>query len=147
MKKILGLTVISLFWFSVLFAETKTELRKNYTFNNLSYDFTTCQAFYMYGSEAVKTNDEYSSLIYTLEESSKVAAQIAFSAGVKAGLSNKAMTARFKIEVKNMGKEIDNNFANISVLLYQYSDFCKEIMENPKEREGYWAKKSKAKYK
>ena len=147
MKKILWILVLGLLWCNASFAETIPEKRKKYYHNNLSHDFISCQAFYFYAAEAVKTNDPSSKLINNFQESAEVAGQIGFVFGSQAGLSDAALSARFKLEVKNMGNQIDNNFANISILIYQYGDFCKEIMNDSRDRENYWKEKSKIKFK
>ena len=147
MKKLLFITLISFVWFNVGVAETTEEKRSLYIYNNLSSEYTECQHYYLIASEAVKTNDPDSDVIKNFLQSSKLSSKLAFMYGQEAGMTVEAMLARSKILVNEMLKPLNNNYANISILLNKYGEKCKSMIETPEVRNQYWINKANDKYK
>ena len=147
MKKILGILVLVLLWCNISFAETTEEKRSHYIYNNLSLEYTECQHYYLIASEAVKTNDPDTNMIKNFLQSSKLSSQLAFMYGQDAGMTVEAMLARSEILVKEMLKPLNNNYANISILLNKYGEKCKSMLETPEVRNQYWINKASEKYK
>ena len=46
-----------------------------------------------------------------------------------------------------MLKPLNNNYANISILLNKYGEKCKSMIETPEVRNQYWINKASEKYK
>jgi len=147
MKKFLGILVLVLLWCNISFAETTEEKRSHYIYNNLSLEYTECQHYYLIASEAVKTNDPDTNMIKNFLQSSKLSSQLAFMYGQDAGMTVEAMLARSEILVKEMLKPLNNNYANISILLNKYGEKCKSMLETPEVRNQYWINKANEKYK
>ena len=101
----------------------------------------------MIASEAVKTNDPDSDVIKNFLQSSKLSSELAFMYGQEAGMTVEAMLARTKILVNEMLKPLNNNYANISILLNKYGEKCKSMIETPEVRNQYWINKANDKYK
>ena len=147
MKKLLGIVVLGVMWCNISFAETIEEKRSHYIYNNLSLEYTECQHYYLIASEAVKTNDPDTNMIKNFLQSSKLSSQLAFMYGQDAGMTVEAMLARSEILVKEMLKPLNNNYANISILLNKYGEKCKSMLETPEVRNQYWINKANEKYK
>jgi len=147
MKKILGIIVLSLLLSGNAYSETTEEKRSLYIYNNLSSEYTECQHYYLIASEAVKTNDPDSDVIKNFLQSSKLSSELAFMYGQEAGMTVEAMLARTKILVNEMLKPLNNNYANISILLNKYGEKCKSMIDTPEVRNQYWINKANEKYK
>jgi hypothetical protein len=147
MKKLLGIMVLGLLLGGNGYAETTEEKRSHYIYNNLSLEYTECQHYYLIASEAVKTNDPDSNIIKNFLQSSKLSSELAFMYGQEAGMTVEAMLARTKILVNEMLKPLNNNYANISILLNKYGEKCKSMIETPEVRNQYWINKANEKYK
>jgi len=145
-KKLFGIIVLVL-WCNVSVAETTEEKRSHYIYNNLSSEYTECQHYYLIASEAMKTNDPDAKIIKNALDSSKLAGELAFMYGDEAGMSVEAMLARTKILVNEMLKPLNNNYANISILLNKYGEKCKSMIDTPEVRNQYWINKANDKYK
>ena len=147
MQKFLGIVVLCLMWCNISFAETIEEKRSHYIYNNLSLEYTECQHYYLIVSEAVKTNDPDSNIIINSLQSSKLSSELAFMYGQEAGMTVEAMLARTKILVNEMLKPLNNNYANISILLNKYGEKCKSMLDTPEVRNQFWINKAYEKYK
>ena len=146
MKKLLGIVVLGLLLSGNAYSETTEEKRSLYIYNNLSSEYTECQHYYLIASEAVKTNDPDSDVIKNFLQSSKLSSELAFMYGQEAGMTVEAMLARTKILVNEMLKPLNNNYANISILLNKYGEKCKSMIDTPEVRNQYWINKANEKY-
>ena len=147
MKKLFSkILVLGLLLSGNVYSETTEEKRSLYIYNNLSSEYTECQHYYLIASEAVKTNDPDSDVIKNFLQSSKLSSELAFMYGQEAGMTVEAMLARTKILVKEMLKPLNNNYANISILLNKYGEKCKSMIETPEVRNQYWINKANEKY-
>ena len=146
MKKLLGIIVLGLLLSGNAYSETTEEKRSLYIYNNLSSEYTECQHYYLIASEAVKTNDPDSDVIKNFLQSSKLSSELAFMYGQEAGMTVEAMLARTKILVNEMLKPLNNNYANISILLNKYGEKCKSMIDTPEVRNQYWINKANEKY-
>ena len=147
MKNLLGIITLGLLMISSAYAETVEEKRSHYIYNNLSSEYMECQHYYLIASEAMKTNDPDSKIIKNAVDSSKLAGELAFMYGDEAGMTVDGMLARTKLLVDDMLKSMDNNYANISVLLIEYGEKCKSMIETPEVRNQFWINKANEKYK
>ena len=144
-KKTLKIVVLSLLLSGNAYTETNTEKIQKYISNNLSYEYIECLQFYQILHEATK--DEASAkLLKNLKAGADLASEAAFYHGVEAGMSNEGLVARMKIIVKQLLKSMDNNYANISVLTLEYGEKCKDMIQNPENRNNYWLQKGIEKY-
>lgn len=146
MKIFLSILVVGFLLSGNVYSETTEEKRSLYIYNNLSSEYTECQHYYLIASEAVKTNDPDSDVIKNFLQSSKLSSELAFMYGQEAGMTVEAMLARTKILVNEMLKPLNNNYANISILLNKYGEKCKSMLETPEVRNQYWINKANEKY-
>ena len=147
MKIFLSILVVGFLLSGNVYSETTEEKRSLYIYNNLSSEYTECQHYYLIASEAVKTNDPDSDVIKNFLQSSKLSSELAFMYGQEAGMTVEAMLARTKILVNEMLKPLNNNYANISILLNKYGEKCKSMIDTPEVRNQYWINKANEKYK
>jgi hypothetical protein len=147
MKIFLSILVVGFLLSGNVYSETTEEKRSLYIYNNLSSEYTECQHYYLIASEAVKTNDPDSDVIKNFLQSSKLSSELAFMYGQEAGMTVEAMLARTKILVNEMLKPLNNNYANISILLNKYGEKCKSMIDTPEVRNQYWINKANDKYK
>ena len=146
MKIFLSILVVGFLLSGNAYSETTEEKRSSYIYNNLSSEYTECQHYYLIASEAMKTNDPDSKIIKNAVDSSKLSSELAFMYGQEAGMTVDGMLARSKLFVDEMLKSMDNNYANISVLLIKYGEKCKSMIETPEVRNQYWINKANEKY-
>ena len=147
MKKLLGIVVLGLLWCNISFSETIEEKRSHYIYNNLSSEYSECQHYFLIGSEALKTNNPDPKVVKNFVDSSKLAGKLSFMYGQEAGMAVEAMLARTNLIVDDMLKSLNNNYANISILLVKYGEKCKAMIDNPEIRNQYWINKAYEKYK
>ena len=67
--------------------------------------------------------------------------------GQDAGMTVEAMLARTKILVDQMLKPLNNNYANISILMEKYHNQCNSMLDNPEIRNQYWINRAYEKIK
>lgn len=146
-KKQFIIILIILAFVENVFAETLEEKRDKYIYNNLSSEYTECQHYYLIVSEALKTNDPDPEVVKKYLDSSKLAGEIAFMYGQDAGMTVEAMLARTKILVDQMLKPLNNNYANISILIEKYHNQCNSMLDNPEIRNQYWINRAYEKIK
>ena len=147
MKKLLGIVVLGLFYCNLSMAESIDQKRNRYIYNNLSMDYNACQHYFLIMSEALRENNGDPAVVKNYVDSSKLASELAFSYGLKSGVSNEAMLARSKILIDEMFKSINNDFTNMSVLFLKYGKLCKNLIDKPEIRSQYWINKAFEKYK
>ena len=101
--------------------------------SNLADEFATCAAYYMLASQGHDTLKNNDSLNRAIE----------LSLHMSRGLSNDKVTlARLELSLKEMTKEIDFSWYNMSILINKYADFCKNLLEKPEHRLMYWLNKN-----
>ena len=147
MKKLILILVFALLVNGNAFGETLDEKRNQYIYNNLSFEYSECQHYYLIVSEALKTNNPDPKVIQDYLSASKSAGDIAFVFGQEAGLTVEAMLARTKMLVDQMLKPLNNNYANISILMEKYHNQCNSMLDNPEIRNQYWINRAYEKIK
>ena len=65
----------------------------------------------------------------------------AFEVGEALNMKLEAMTARVKISLEIMKKEVDEDYVNISILIDKYGYMCRDLINDPKSRGDYWEQK------
>jgi hypothetical protein len=65
----------------------------------------------------------------------------AFEVGEALNMKLEAMTARVKISLEIMKKEVDEDYVNISILIDKYGYMCRDLINDPKSRVDYWRQK------
>ena len=65
--------------------------------------------------------------------------ELSYLYGEKAGLAQETMLARLDIELTTMMERINNDNANISILMNDYATVCKQAVDDPEARMRYRA--------
>ena len=150
MKKIFLNTFIIFIFCNLSFAEiikTKDEKRANYILTNMQQDYTTCYVFYKIGADSIRKSDGDTDIVKGIEQSADTSLKFAYETGELSGMKFENMETRVKMEMKSQSNEIDNSYANASILLEKYGDVCKNLIQNKTQRINYWEKKAKKKFK
>jgi len=103
--------------------------------SNVAKELAVCAGYFFIGSEAAKKSGDEA-----LASSIKTTADAALVTSIK--LSDKdTATSSLKLAMKDHQRLINNDTANIGVLIRKYKTLCKDIMTSPKKRYEYWVKK------
>ncbi|MET3051893.1 hypothetical protein ABXV19_08710 [Pseudomonas alkylphenolica] len=102
--------------------------------NNLAHDFAQCAAYYTLGSKGAEKRDP--DLAVKMDQAASFALEM--STGLT---SKKVAAARYNMSLKSMMEDMDDSFNNFSIVINEYADQCKEIMDDPKTRLQYWLDK------
>ncbi len=108
--------------------------------NNFANELTVCAAFYSISSDAIKQKEEIQKSSNDLSKRYAKIAEDMFSLAIT--LTSKEVTlARYELSLKDMQKDINSDYSNISIIMNKYLLECKEIYENPEARLKYWRQK------
>jgi hypothetical protein len=138
MKKLISIIVLCFLWSGNAFSDTNSESKYLYVNSNMSHEFTTCHSYYQLYVIVLEKNDPNNPGKISMMKTRDLAGEGVLLFGKKAGLSVKALLARNSREVDMMLKEIDNNFANIAVLVNKYEKSCKKLLTDPIPKVDYW---------
>ena len=151
MKKIIEIIFLSIFAYTISFAETKNETvtveskeekRAKYILENMQSEYIQCYTFYKIGAEYVKKTNGDSDIINGIEKSSDASLKLAYETGEIMGMTMEEMSSKVKLEMKNQLNKINNDFNKASVLLEEYALLCKNLIENKKQRISFWEKEA-----
>ena len=137
---------IFLYLFLVLFLNSSnafSDAINDYIFTNLQEDYTNCYCYYKISEEGVKRTktslkDE---AVKKLAEAAERSLMGAFEVGEALNMKLEAMTARVKLSLESMKKEVDEDYVNISILIDKYGYMCRDLINDPKSRVDYWRQK------
>jgi len=108
-------------------------LDSNEAKSNLASEFATCTAYYSLMEHAMERRQENG-------EQFEQAGYLSYVLATE--LSNEEVTkARMELDVKEMMKEINNDWSNGAILINKYAEHCKNIIENTETRMQYWLEK------
>jgi len=140
MKKLLWILVIGLFLNS---SNAFSDAINDYIFTNLQEDYTNCYCYYKISEEGVRRTK--TSLkdggVEKLAEAAERSLMGAFEVGEALNMKLEAMTARVKMSLEIMKKEVDEDYVNISILIDKYGYLCRDLINDPKSRVDYWRQK------
>lgn len=126
-----------------IYASDKDTDVKNAISDNISEEFLTCASYFsivMRGLEKSgekETAAKYQQAINGAIDYALIAAQ----EGRTSEMAQRVTLSRYELNLKDMTKEIDNNFSNISILTNKYAYRCKSVMEKPEAMMEDWANK------
>ena len=103
--------------------------------NSLASDLAECAAYFTISAVGLeragpkKVSDDYHK-----------AAQVALD--LSASMSKpETARARLQLALRSQMRRIDHSYDNIAILMVDYSDQCKAILERPADRLQYWLNK------
>ena len=135
-----------LYLFLVLFLNSSnafSDAINDYIFTNLQEDYTNCYCYYKISEEGVKRTKTslIDEAVEKLAEAAERSLMGAFEVGEALNMKLEAMTARVKMSLEIMKKEVDEDYVNISILIDKYGYFCRDLINDPKSRVDYWRQK------
>jgi len=146
-KKKITLTLIFIFLTcGASLAEATEEKRAKYVLSNMQQDYITCYAFYKIGAEYIRKTKGNEKIIEGVEKSSDISLKLAHETGEFMGMETDQMSSKVKLEMEVQLDLIDNDFNKASILLEKYSQQCKNLIENKKQRISFWEEKAKIKF-
>jgi len=95
--------------------------------NNISHEFVTCAAYYSFASEGFRRSGHLEDAL-KIDEARKASigyALIVAKNGRTQKMAEKVTLSRYELEIKSMGKEIENDISNISILINKYGFVAK----------------------
>ena len=129
MKKI---SVLSIF-IVLLWQSTGIAYDTERAMNNFAHELADCAAFYMLSSKAPGLDESTSKKLLD--------GGLVFSELSAKFTNEKLALARFELAVESMGREMENNWSNFSILLNKYGYPCKDLLENPEAKLQHWLNK------
>lgn len=135
-----------LYVFLVLFLNSSnafSDAINDYIFTNLQQDYTNCYCYYKISEEGVKRSktSQKDDAVEKLAEAAERSLMGAFKVGEELNMKLEAMTARVKLSLESMKKEVDEDYVNISILIDKYGYMCRDLINDPKSRVDYWRQK------
>ena len=142
---ILGLAVLFITgqYLSAEDAPNLEEINKQIN-NNVCEEYTTCAAYFSIVSEGLRRSDALE-VAKQYDEYRDLATQFALIAAKEdrtQEMAEKVTMTRIGLAVQSMMSEIDGDIiSNISVLMNEYAEHCREIMEDPEKPVKEWTSK------
>lgn len=113
-------------------------------FNNISEEYVTCTAYFSIASEAFRRSGD-TKFAAEAEEVRNKAMQLALMTakeGRTQEMAEQVTLARIELSTKSMTNEINNDISNIAILINNYAERCKEIMDDPDKVMKEWSAKT-----
>ena len=119
---------------SNIYAESNERDLETELADYISVEYADCAAFYSFLSVGFEASDEFDSVAIAEKRTLQAhgySYQFALTAGRSEEMAEKVAASRVQLSIQEMGKEIQGDMSNISVLLSKYSDRCKKALDNP----------------
>lgn len=133
---------------NISFADTTEQLKSKFVLENMQNDYATCYIFYKINFEGMKNIvDIKKDIVEGLEQSADTTLKLVYETSELIGINAEDIKNVIKQEMETQVNIIDNDYGNISILLEKYALFCKNLIENKKQRIDFWEKKAESKFK
>ena len=133
--------------------KTKEEKVAKFVLENIQKDYTSCYAFYLIASESFKQNKIVDTLardkqvIDGLEKSADTALKFSHDLGEVLEIDSETMTKNNKNELEKISKILKKSNKILREQIQVRGLFCKNLIEDQKQRIEYWEKKGNKKIK
>ena len=120
--------------------KTKEEKVAKYVLENIQKDYTSCYAFYLIAAESFKQDK----IVDTLAKNKQVVAGLEKSADIALKFSHdlgEVLELKPETMTKNIKKELKKISAILKKQMQGRGSFCKKLIEDQKQRIGYWEDK------
>jgi hypothetical protein len=127
--------------------KTKEEKVAKFVLENMQKDYTSCYAFYLIATESFKQDKIVDTLardkqvIDGLEKSADIALKFSHDLGEVLEIKLETMTKNNKKELKKISKILKKNNKILRKQMQVRGSFCKELIEDQKQRIDYWENK------
>ena len=147
--------IISLFCITSVFSIEKTKEEKvaKFVLENMQKDYTSCYAFYLITAESYKQDKIIDTLardkqvIEGLEKSADTALKLSHDLGEVLELEPETMAKNNKREFEKISKILKTNNKVLREQMKVRGLFCKNLIEDQKQRIDYWENKGNKKIK
>ena len=102
---------------------------------NVAKELAVCAAYFFIGSEVAKKNGDAD-----LAKNIQTTADAALVTSINLS-SKETATSTLSLAMKDHQRLINNNSANIGILIRKYKTLCKNLVAAPKKRYEHWQKK------
>lgn len=103
--------------------------------SNLASDFCECGAYYTIAAEGLRRAGKLDGAA-----SSEAASKVALEAAKKISRGD-VVLARYKLALDEQIRAINEDYANVAILIKRYGSLCKQVTEDPLGRLRYWLDK------
>ena len=124
--------------FVIASEKVKEKRIAKYIMENIQKDYLDCYSFYKVAAESFKKAGKEKSVVSGLENSADVSLKYNYDLGEIMGFKAEVMAEMTKKKVGKFVKLANKDFPSLAK---KYGLTCKNLVENPKERTGYWEKK------
>lgn len=105
-------------------------------FNNLSHEAADCTAYLILVQNCIGESDQALADTYGVMAQRALQAALVFGEG--ANLLPETTTARVEMSAKGMMERVGQSCSNVSILLNEKSEVCRQLVESPESRAEYW---------
>jgi hypothetical protein len=113
------------------------EGEQQHVLNNLQQDYVDCSAYFLITTGALQKQEE-NELANDYQQSMMLSMSRASELGSLIDMSEAATSARLEMAIGTMRGKIDDNFNNMSILLRDHRETCKQVMDKPVVRVKNW---------
>lgn len=116
--------------------------------NNVSHEYVVCAAYYAIVASALENSGKQETAVDYKEvyENTITLAVTSATIGRDAEMAMDVTTSRLLMEMDAMEASIDNDYANISLLMGKYLKRCEFVLNSTEEFIQVWESRIRAKY-
>lgn len=142
MKKLFQITLL-LFSIYAYAGDIDPDSEMGKAFNTESHELVTCASYYAVLSEAAKRSEgpDADELVIKMDDLKEYALRYAlvFAETTQTKeMAENVTLERFKLELDAMGKEIERDFSNTSILMNKHGEPCMNKMKYPTAEFSEW---------
>ena len=118
------------------FAQGEKTKKIDPTLENISGMYAECAAYFSIAYNALISSgkaDDTAAQYATMQESAVSTALFLAAQGRTLEMAHKVTKSRIQMYQQKMKKDIEDSYANISILFNKYTFLCKEALENPEK--------------
>lgn len=135
--KILKFFIIYIFLSTNLFAQSATDKAMAWINSNLIDEHANCYVFYKISEEGLnrditKPKVNYANITDSLINKMSIL-------GKQSSIKQETILAKIELSMKDLKNQMGGDFKNYSIILNNYGQFCKDLVEKPENRMKHWA--------
>jgi len=103
--------------------------------DNLAADYARCAAYFTYAQVGLRRSgqSELAQMSHAFGKNAMAYSVILSTTGRTQEMALKVAEARYKLGLESMGRNIENDFSNISVIVSKYGTKCTTAVTKPEE--------------
>ena len=135
--RILKFFIIYIFLSTNLFSQSVSDKAMAWINSNLIDEHANCYVFYKISEEGLNRDTTKPKVNYANVTDSLINKM--FILGEKSSIKQETILAKIELSLKDLKNQMGGDFANYSIILNKYGQFCKDLVERPENRMKYWA--------